>query len=90
EELLHSHVAHWWSPDGERLAFLMINDTQVPNMIIPQFTGNLYPKAKKYPYPKAGQTNPTVKLFVANLYGPTHTLELMPPDSLRARYLEIL
>ncbi|KAM4626590.1 inactive dipeptidyl peptidase 10 isoform 2-T2 [Discoglossus pictus] len=63
----------------------MINDTLVPNMIIPQFTGSLYPKGKQFPYPKAGQTNPSVKLFVANLYGPTHTLELVPPDSLRSR-----
>ncbi|XP_053327906.1 inactive dipeptidyl peptidase 10 [Spea bombifrons] len=85
EEILRSHVAHWWSPDGERLAFLMINDSSVPNMIIPQFTGSLYPKAKQYPYPKAGQTNPSVKLLVTNLYGPTHTLELMPPDSLKSR-----
>ncbi|XP_073490684.1 inactive dipeptidyl peptidase 10 [Aquarana catesbeiana] len=85
EELLNTHIAHWWSPDGERLAFLMINDSLVPNMIIPQYTGSLYPPAKQFPYPKAGQTNPTVKLFVANLYGPTHTLELMPPESLRSR-----
>ncbi|XP_064307178.1 inactive dipeptidyl peptidase 10 isoform X1 [Phalacrocorax carbo] len=85
EELLHSHVAHWWSPDGERLAFLTINDSLVPNMVIPRFTGALYPKGKQYPYPKAGQTNPTVKLCVVNLYGPAHTLELMPPDSLKSR-----
>uniref|UniRef100_A0A5F8HGP7 Dipeptidyl peptidase like 10 n=1 Tax=Monodelphis domestica TaxID=13616 RepID=A0A5F8HGP7_MONDO len=85
EELLHSHIAHWWSPDGERLAFLMINDSFVPNMVIPRFTGGLYPKAKQYPYPKAGQVNPTVKLYVVNLYGPTHTLELMPPDSFKSR-----
>ncbi|XP_015490893.1 inactive dipeptidyl peptidase 10 isoform X3 [Parus major] len=85
EELLHSHIAHWWSPDGERLAFLTINDSLVPNMVIPRFTGALYPKGKQYPYPKAGQTNPTVKLFVVNLYGPAHTLELMPPDSFKSR-----
>ncbi|XP_069717619.1 inactive dipeptidyl peptidase 10 isoform X4 [Phaenicophaeus curvirostris] len=85
EELLRSHIAHWWSPDGERLAFLMINDSLVPNMVIPRFTGGLYPKGKQYPYPKAGQTNPTVKLFVVNLYGPAHTLELMPPDSFKSR-----
>uniref|UniRef100_A0A673TH60 Dipeptidyl peptidase like 10 n=1 Tax=Suricata suricatta TaxID=37032 RepID=A0A673TH60_SURSU len=84
EELLHSHIAHWWSPDGERLAFLMINDSLVPNMVIPRFTGALYPKGKQYPYPKAGQMNPTVKLYVVNLYGPTHTLELMPPDSFKS------
>ncbi|XP_060118068.1 inactive dipeptidyl peptidase 10 isoform X2 [Heteronotia binoei] len=90
EELLHSHIAHWWSPDGERLAFLMINDTLVPNMIIPWFTGSLYPKVKQYPYPKAGQMNPTVKLYVVNLYGPTHTLELMPPDSFKSREYYIM
>ncbi|XP_055494791.1 inactive dipeptidyl peptidase 10-like [Leucoraja erinacea] len=85
EEVIHSHVTHWWSPNGERLAFLMINDSLVPNMIIPRFTGNLYPKGKQYPYPKAGQVNPTVKLFVVNLYGPTHTLELMPPESFKSK-----
>uniref|UniRef100_A0A2K6NJZ4 Dipeptidyl peptidase like 10 n=1 Tax=Rhinopithecus roxellana TaxID=61622 RepID=A0A2K6NJZ4_RHIRO len=85
EELLHSHIAHWWSPDGERLAFLMINDSLVPTMVIPRFTGALYPKGKQYPYPKAGQVNPTIKLYVVNLYGPTHTLELMPPDSFKSR-----
>uniref|UniRef100_A0A8C9TMK3 Dipeptidyl peptidase like 10 n=1 Tax=Scleropages formosus TaxID=113540 RepID=A0A8C9TMK3_SCLFO len=82
EEILKSHVTHWWSPDGERLAFLMINNTMVPNMALPRFTGAMYPKGKQYPYPKAGQPNPTVKLFVANLYGPTHTQELFPPEIL--------
>lgn len=35
---------------------------------------------------QAGQPNPMVKLFVVNLYGPTHTLELTPPDELKLRY----
>ncbi|XP_054871268.1 inactive dipeptidyl peptidase 10 isoform X1 [Amphiprion ocellaris] len=85
EEILHTHVAHWWSPDGERLAFLVLNDTLVPNMALPRFTGMTYPKGKQYPYPKAGQPNPVVKLYVVNLYGPTHTLELMPPETLKLR-----
>ncbi|KAJ8415234.1 hypothetical protein AAFF_G00009320 [Aldrovandia affinis] len=85
EEVLQSHVAHWWSPGGERLAFLLINDTLVPKMVLPQFTGTPYPKGKQYPYPKAGQPNPTVKLYVVNLYGPTHTQELLPPDGLKIR-----
>lgn len=38
-------------------------------------------------FSKAGQTNPTVKLSVVNLYGPAHTLELMPPDSFKSRYV---
>lgn len=52
EEILQTHVAHWWSPDGERLAFLILNDTLVPNMALPRFTGMTYPKGKQYPYPK--------------------------------------
>uniref|UniRef100_A0A3Q2UP34 Dipeptidyl peptidase like 10 n=1 Tax=Fundulus heteroclitus TaxID=8078 RepID=A0A3Q2UP34_FUNHE len=85
EEILQNHVAHWWSPDGERLAFLVLNDTQVPIMVLPRFTGTTYPKQKQYRYPKAGQPNPVVKLFVVNIYGPTHTLELMPPETLKLR-----
>lgn len=34
---------------------------------------------------QAGQPNPAVKLYVVNLYGPTHTLELMPPEMLKLR-----
>ncbi|KAK2857085.1 hypothetical protein Q5P01_005820 [Channa striata] len=85
EEILRSHLAHWWSPDGERLAFLTINDSLVPNMALPQFTGSTYPRGLQYPYPMAGQTNPGVKLSVVNLFGATHTQELEPPDPLRLR-----
>uniref|UniRef100_A0A3Q2TGL3 Dipeptidylpeptidase IV N-terminal domain-containing protein n=1 Tax=Fundulus heteroclitus TaxID=8078 RepID=A0A3Q2TGL3_FUNHE len=80
EEILHSHLAHWWSPDGERLAFLRIDDSLVPNMTLAQFTGSTYPRGIQYPYPMAGQRNPAVKLFVVNLFGITNSLELHPPD----------
>ncbi|KAM8722469.1 inactive dipeptidyl peptidase 10-like isoform 1-T1 [Acanthopagrus schlegelii] len=85
EEILGSHLAHWWSPDGEKLAFLTINNSLVPNMVLPQFTGNTYPKGLQYPYPMAGQMNPAVRLSVVNLFGATHTQELQPPDQLRLR-----
>uniref|UniRef100_UPI00398EE9F5 inactive dipeptidyl peptidase 10-like n=1 Tax=Pristiophorus japonicus TaxID=55135 RepID=UPI00398EE9F5 len=85
EEVLGTEVAHWWSADGARLAYLRINDTLVPNMEIPQFLGSLYPLGRVYPYPKAGQPIPSVTLFVVNLYGPAHTLELIPPESFRSR-----
>nr|XP_014341269.1 PREDICTED: inactive dipeptidyl peptidase 10-like [Latimeria chalumnae] len=85
EEVLQSHVALWWSSDGARLAYLTINDSSVPNMELPQFLGSLYPASKHYPYPKAGQPIAEVKLCVVNLYGPAHTLELVPPDTFRFR-----
>ncbi|XP_056157005.1 inactive dipeptidyl peptidase 10-like [Lampris incognitus] len=85
EEILHSHLAYWLSPDGDRLAFLTINDTLVPNMVLPQFTGSTYPKGLQYPYPTAGQVNPTVRLSVVTLFGATHTQDLMPPDQFKMR-----
>uniref|UniRef100_A0A8D3D2D2 Inactive dipeptidyl peptidase 10-like n=1 Tax=Scophthalmus maximus TaxID=52904 RepID=A0A8D3D2D2_SCOMX len=81
EEVLHTQAAHWWSPDGSRLAYLNINDSLVPNMLLPRFTGSLYPRGKEYPYPKMGQINPIVRLYVVTLDGSSLTTELRPPDS---------
>ncbi|KAM4610195.1 inactive dipeptidyl peptidase 10 [Polymixia lowei] len=85
EEVLLTYAAHWWSVDGARLAYLTINNSATPMMEIPQFLGGLYPSNMFFPYPKAGSSIPSVSLFVVNLYGPAHTLEMIPPDSLRAR-----
>ncbi|KAM9856100.1 inactive dipeptidyl peptidase 10 [Aulostomus maculatus] len=85
EEVLLKYAAHWWSMDGARLAYLSINNSATPVMEIPQFLGGLYPSNVIFPYPKAGSSIPSVSLFVVNLYGPAHTLEMTPPDSLRAR-----
>lgn len=52
EEIFRSHAAHWWSPDGLRLAYATLDDTLVPRMEIPVFTGGLYPGAQEYRYPK--------------------------------------
>lgn len=52
EEILQSYKAHWWSPDGLRLAYMTINDTLVPKMEVPFFTGTPYPNTLEYHYPK--------------------------------------
>uniref|UniRef100_A0A8C3G7P7 Uncharacterized protein n=1 Tax=Cyclopterus lumpus TaxID=8103 RepID=A0A8C3G7P7_CYCLU len=90
EEVLLTYVAHWWSMDGARLAYLTINNSATPVMEIPHFLGGLYPSNVLFPYPKAGSSIPSVSLFVVNLYGPAHTLEMMPPDSLRASYISMV
>nr|XP_057938825.1 inactive dipeptidyl peptidase 10-like isoform X8 [Doryrhamphus excisus] len=82
EEVLHTQVAHWWSPDGSRLAYLTINDSLVPKMLLPCYMGSLYPRSKEYAYPKMGQINPIAKLYVVNLDGSSQTTELLPPESL--------
>uniref|UniRef100_A0A8C9JY63 A-type potassium channel modulatory protein DPP6 n=1 Tax=Panthera tigris altaica TaxID=74533 RepID=A0A8C9JY63_PANTA len=54
EEILKTHIAHWWSPDGTRLAYATINDSRVPVMELPTYTGSIYPTVKPYHYPKVG------------------------------------
>ncbi|XP_034092391.1 dipeptidyl aminopeptidase-like protein 6 isoform X3 [Gymnodraco acuticeps] len=83
EEILQSQIAHWWSPDGARLAYATINDTLVPRMELPMFTGSPYPIGKEYHYPKAGEENPVITLYVVNLNGPLHTIEMRRPDDPR-------
>ncbi|XP_038174649.1 dipeptidyl aminopeptidase-like protein 6 isoform X1 [Arvicola amphibius] len=85
EEILKSHIAHWWSPDGTRLAYATINDSRVPVMELPTYTGSVYPTVKPYHYPKAGSENPSISLHVIGLSGPTHDLEMIPPDDPRMR-----
>uniref|UniRef100_A0A4W5N5F6 A-type potassium channel modulatory protein DPP6 n=1 Tax=Hucho hucho TaxID=62062 RepID=A0A4W5N5F6_9TELE len=83
EEIFQTHIAHWWSPDGARLAYATINDTMVPRMEIPMFTGTTYPTGREYHYPKAGEENPVISLFVVNLNGPLHTIEMRRPEDPR-------
>uniref|UniRef100_A0A8C7K4F0 Dipeptidyl-peptidase 6b n=1 Tax=Oncorhynchus kisutch TaxID=8019 RepID=A0A8C7K4F0_ONCKI len=83
EEILQTHIAHWWSPDGLRLSYATINDTLVPKMEVPIFTGAPYPIGLEYHYPKAGEENPVVHLSVVSLNGPLHTVEMKKPDDPR-------
>ncbi|MEE6489449.1 hypothetical protein FKM82_015566 [Ascaphus truei] len=68
EEMFSTSFAMWWSPNGNYLAYVEFNDTEVP---IIEYTlygeeYNQYPKTIHIPYPKAGTKNPTVKLFILN------------------------
>ncbi|XP_053230773.1 inactive dipeptidyl peptidase 10-like isoform X2 [Podarcis raffonei] len=85
EEILQTASAHWCSPDSMWLAYLSINNSLVPKMELPQFLGGKYPTSQHYPYPKAGQPIPSVQLFVVNLSGALHLLELLPPESFQGR-----
>uniref|UniRef100_A0A8C4SAE4 Uncharacterized protein n=1 Tax=Erpetoichthys calabaricus TaxID=27687 RepID=A0A8C4SAE4_ERPCA len=75
EEVLQTYIAHWWSSDGARLAYLMINNTATPIMEIPQFLGGVYPVSTHYPYPKV---IPRERRQCVGL-GPWHTSQVCPP-----------
>uniref|UniRef100_A0A182MXQ3 Venom dipeptidyl peptidase 4 n=1 Tax=Anopheles dirus TaxID=7168 RepID=A0A182MXQ3_9DIPT len=68
EEVFSTNIATWFSPDGERIAFIRFNDTETPLMKIPIYgpPGNpeyQYPRELTLHYPKVGTKNPDVHLF---------------------------
>lgn len=56
--------AYWWSPDSKHLAFLRLDDQQVPLYPLVDQTV-AHPTPELVPYPKAGDPNPLVRLGVA-------------------------
>jgi dipeptidyl-peptidase-4 len=60
--------AYWWSPDSARLAFLRLDEHAVPRYTLVDDIPTR-PTVETWPYPKAGDPNPTVKLAVASVAG---------------------
>ncbi|PVX49960.1 dipeptidyl-peptidase-4 [Balneicella halophila] len=60
--------AYAWSPDGEQIAYMKFDETEVPTYSL-QFYGNgkSYPDLYTYKYPKAGEKNATVSVWVYDL-----------------------
>ena len=54
---------YWWSPDGSRLAYLQLDETQVPEFTVVDHL-LLHLGREVMRYPKAGDPNPRVRLGV--------------------------
>ena len=59
--------AYAFSPDSRRVAFLRFDERAVPLMQMMRFDGKLHNEAFSFKYPKAGETNSTMQLFVVDL-----------------------
>jgi dipeptidyl-peptidase-4 len=65
--------AHWWSPDGAHVAFLVIEEHAVPSFTVVDHvpdkprSENRGVVAETTRYPKAGDPNPVTKLCVAHV-----------------------
>ena len=55
-----------WSPDSKKIAYLRFDESKVKEYNM-QMWGALYPEDYKYKYPKAGEDNSKVELWVYNL-----------------------
>jgi len=71
--------AYAFSPDSRRVAFLRFDERAVPMMQLMRFDGKLHNEAYAFKYPKAGETNSTVGLFVVDLAsGETERIDTGP------------
>ena len=62
--------AFQWSPDGNNLAFYRFDESIVPEYTV-QLYNNLYPENYTYKYPKAGEKNSVVEIYLYNIQSET-------------------
>jgi dipeptidyl-peptidase-4 len=56
--------AYDWSADSKKLAYIRFDESEVPEFSMNVYHKDLYPKVETFKYPKAGEKNATVSLFV--------------------------
>ncbi len=64
EEELFLRDGFRWSPDGRHIAFWQLDGSLVKDYVLVNTTAQLYPVLTRFPYPKAGETNPAARLGV--------------------------
>ncbi|MCF6170559.1 MAG: S9 family peptidase [Bacteroidales bacterium] len=58
--------AFFWSPDGKKIAYYRFDESRVKEYTITNY-GELYPELYTYKYPKAGEDNSLVDIYVYDL-----------------------
>ncbi|CAH1001410.1 Dipeptidyl aminopeptidase 4 [Neolewinella maritima] len=76
EEEFGFSKALYWSPDGQRLAYLKFDERAVPEFTYTDFHNELYPDYVTFKYPKVGAENSTVSLHSYDL-GSGETTDLL-------------
>lgn len=58
--------AFCWSPDSKKIAYYRFDETRVKEYTL-DYYGEIYPEQYKYKYPKPGEDNSLVNIFITNL-----------------------
>ena len=59
--------AYAFSPDSKKIAYLRFDESQVPTFEMMRFDGDLYNKPYTFKYPKAGDRNSVVELWLYDI-----------------------
>lgn len=90
EQMVYNGIADWlyeeefgvtslfsFSPDSKQVAFVRLDETEVPSFEWHEMLTGTYPKTKSLRYPKAGQKNPKATVCVYDIYYKAiHTMDL--------------
>ena len=63
-EELNQTTAIWWSPDSRKLAYYRFDEKNVPDYFLQMEQTKLYTTVDTEAYPKSGEPNPVVDLFI--------------------------
>jgi dipeptidyl-peptidase-4 len=56
-----------WSPDGKKIAYYRFDESAVPEFTMPYYRGGLYPEQYTFKYPKVGEANSLVSIWIYDL-----------------------
>ena len=73
--------AFQWSPDGSQLAYMRFDESRVKEYNMNRFAGQLYPENYTFKYPKAGEENSIVEVWVYDLVSGGQTQVDVGPET---------
>ncbi len=67
EEEFSFAKAFWWSPDGQKIAYLGFDESKVKEFTMTLYNDDMYPEYETFKYPKVGEDNSKVYAFIYHL-----------------------
>jgi len=71
----------YWSPDGERIAYYRFDESRVKQYTLMKYKGEAYPETYTFKYPKAGEQNSLVDIYVYHLSTGKHDKIDLGPET---------